>query len=85
MFSSIFLPLSKIKFQPRCHANAFSPHCRKFFKGTHVLMREVEVCQAPEMTFRPAQSKVLTPDGEIIGQAPISVSVLSGKLKVFDS
>ena len=48
-------------------------------------MREVEVCQAPEMTFRPAQSKVLTPDGEIIGQAPISVSVLSGKLKVFDS
>jgi len=57
----------------------------KIFKGTHVDMAEVEVYQAREMTFRPGELKVLTPDGEIIGQTPITVTVLPGHIQVFDS
>jgi len=57
----------------------------KIFKGTHVHMPDVETFQAREMRFHPNQAKVLTPDGEIIGQTPITVSVLGGKLQVFDS
>jgi diacylglycerol kinase (ATP) len=57
----------------------------KIFKGTHVQMPEVETFKAREMQFKPALPKVLTPDGEITGHTPISVSVLSGKLRIFDS
>lgn len=57
----------------------------KIFNGTHVHMPEVEVFQARELQFRPAVSKTLTPDGEITGHTPITVSVLPGKLRVFDS
>jgi diacylglycerol kinase (ATP) len=56
----------------------------KIFSGTHVHLPEVEVFRAREMRFRPAVSKILTPDGEITGRTPISVSVLPGKLRVFD-
>jgi diacylglycerol kinase family enzyme len=57
----------------------------KIFKGTHVHMSDVETFQAREMRFQPQEARVLTPDGEITGQTPISVSVLAGKLQVFDS
>ena len=57
----------------------------KIFKGTHVAMPEVEVYKAREMSFRPAVRKCLTPDGEIIGQTPITVTVLPGHLRVFGS
>jgi len=57
----------------------------KIFKGTHVNMQEVETFKAKEMSFRPAVSKILTPDGEITGNTPISVSVLPGKIRVFDA
>jgi YegS/Rv2252/BmrU family lipid kinase len=57
----------------------------KIFKGTHVHMSEVETFRAKEMQFRPAVSKMLTPDGEITGHTPITVSVLPGKIRVFDS
>lgn len=56
----------------------------KIFRGTHVHLPEVEVFRAREMRFRPAASKMLTPDGEISGCTPIIVSVLPGKLSVFD-
>lgn len=57
----------------------------KIFKGTHVQMEEVETFRAKALQFRPAVSKILTPDGEIIGHTPISVSVLPGKIRVFGS
>ena len=57
----------------------------KIFKGTHVHMPEVETFTAREMEFRPAVSKMLTPDGEITGHTPIRVSVLPGRIRIFDS
>ncbi len=57
----------------------------KIFKGTHIYIPEIETFKAKEMTFKPAISKILTPDGEIVGNTPISVTVLPGKIKVFDS
>jgi diacylglycerol kinase (ATP) len=57
----------------------------KIFKGTHIHMPEVETFTAREMQFRPAHSKILTPDGEINGQTPIMVSVLPGKIPIFDT
>jgi diacylglycerol kinase (ATP) len=57
----------------------------KIFKGTHIHMPEVETFIAREIQFRPVNAKILTPDGEITGQTPIAVSVLPGKLKIFDA
>jgi diacylglycerol kinase (ATP) len=57
----------------------------KIFKGTHIQMPEVETFTAREMQFRPEHSKILTPDGEITGQTPITVSILPGKISVFNS
>ena len=57
----------------------------KLFKGTHIQMPEVETYTARQMVFKPAEPKVLSPDGEIFGCSPIRVSVLPGKLKVFDT
>ena len=57
----------------------------KIFKGTHIHIPEIETFRAREMTFRPAVTKIVTPDGEIFGSTPLSVSVLAGKIKVFDS
>lgn len=36
------------------------------------------------MIFRPAEPKVLTPDGEILGCTPMRISILPGKVTVFD-
>ncbi|MDA8142119.1 MAG: diacylglycerol kinase family lipid kinase [Desulfobacteraceae bacterium] len=55
----------------------------KLYKGTHLQLPEVETFTGRRMSFRPARSKVLTPDGEILGRTPIQVSVLPGKLRIF--
>lgn len=55
----------------------------KIFTGAHLRMAEVEHFLARKATFRPATAKTLTPDGEIIGATPITVSVLPGSLQVF--
>jgi len=55
----------------------------KIFTGSHLCMAEVEHFLASKATFRPATAKALTPDGEIIGATPITVSVLPGSLQVF--
>jgi YegS/Rv2252/BmrU family lipid kinase len=57
----------------------------KIFKGTHIHIPEIETFRAREMRFQPAVKKSLTPDGEIAGHTPIAVSVLPGKIRVFDS
>ncbi len=55
----------------------------KIFKGTHLQMQEVEHFTARNMTFRTTPAKALTPDGEIAGSTPISISVLPGKIRIF--
>lgn len=55
----------------------------KIFTGAHLRMPEVEHFVARKMSFRPSAAKALTPDGEIIGATPITVSVLPGALQVF--
>ena len=56
----------------------------KIFKGTHIDMPEVETFQTARAVFRPCFPKSLTPDGELTGATPITVSVQPGKIKVFD-
>jgi diacylglycerol kinase (ATP) len=56
----------------------------KIYKGTHVQMPEVETFRASRAVFRPAVPKGLTPDGESIGSTPITISVLPGKIRIFD-
>jgi len=56
----------------------------KIFTGTHVQMPEVEIFKAREMRFLPAAEKILTPDGEITGHTPITVSLIPRRLRVFD-
>ena len=46
-------------------------------------MPEVETFTAREMQFTPSLEKILTPDGEITGRTPITVSVLPGKLSIY--
>jgi YegS/Rv2252/BmrU family lipid kinase len=55
----------------------------KIFMGTHLRMKEVEHFTGKTMTFRTEPAKVLTPDGEMVGTTPISVTVLPGKIRVF--
>ena len=55
----------------------------KIFTGAHLRMPEVEHFVARKASFRPSATKALTPDGEIIGATPITVSVLPGSLQVF--
>jgi len=55
----------------------------KIFTGAHLRMPEVEHFVAQKASFRPAAVKALTPDGEIIGATPITVSVLPAALRVF--
>lgn len=56
----------------------------KIFKGTHIYIPQVETFQGREMSFSPAISKVLTPDGEITGNTPVTVTVCPGKIRIFD-
>ena len=55
------------------------------FRGKHLKLQEVETFSGRRMRFQPALPKALTPDGEIAGATPITVSVLPGKVRVFDS
>lgn len=55
----------------------------RIFKGTHLQMPEVEHFTGKRMSFHTTPAKVLTPDGEIVGATPITVTVLPGKIKVF--
>lgn len=57
----------------------------RIFQGTHLKLKEVETFSGKTMQFHPTTDKALTPDGEIAGTTPISVSVLPGKVRVFDS
>ncbi|MDZ7723676.1 MAG: diacylglycerol kinase family protein [candidate division KSB1 bacterium] len=57
----------------------------RIFKGTHIHIPEITTFKARDMTFYSDISKILTPDGEIFGNTPLSVSVVPGKIRVFDA
>ncbi|MBN1999753.1 diacylglycerol kinase family lipid kinase [candidate division KSB1 bacterium] len=57
----------------------------KIFKGTHIYIPQVETFTGRQMSFLPDTAKILTPDGEITGHTPITVSVLPGKIRIFDT
>jgi YegS/Rv2252/BmrU family lipid kinase len=55
----------------------------KLFKGTHLQLPEAETFKARKIVARPEIPKILTPDGEIKGHTPITVTVLPQKVKIF--
>ena len=55
----------------------------KIFTGEHVQMDEVETFQARRIEVETDVSKVLTPDGELIGITPFEVDCLAGAVEVF--
>ncbi|MCI0515461.1 diacylglycerol kinase family lipid kinase [candidate division KSB1 bacterium] len=55
----------------------------KIFDGTHLDIPECEFYQAKQIIARPATPKILTPDGEVRGFTPITVSVLPQKIAMF--
>ncbi len=57
----------------------------KIFKGTHIHIPQIETFKGRNMRFVPETEKILTPDGEITGHTPVSVSVLPGKIRIFDA
>lgn len=56
----------------------------KIFNGTHINLPEVEIFKAQNIRMKTDSPKILTPDGEIRGTTPLSVTVLPKKLQVFD-
>jgi len=55
----------------------------KLFKGTHVLLPEVETFRGSCIKAVTDEPKILTPDGEIIGTTPIEVKMLTHKISMF--
>lgn len=55
------------------------------FRGEHVRYDEVETFRARRISVATEQSKILSPDGELIGTTPAEVSCLHRALRVFSS
>ncbi len=55
----------------------------RIFKGTHVELPQVETFQIRQLTIRTEKPRLLTPDGELLGQSPVSIQCLPGALEVF--
>jgi YegS/Rv2252/BmrU family lipid kinase len=55
----------------------------KIFTGEHISLDEVETFQASHIKIQADESKVLTPDGELVGITPVEVRCLPGAIEVF--
>jgi len=55
----------------------------KIFTGTHVKMKEVECFKAKKIKVETNPQKLLTPDGQLVGNTPIEIECYSKKLEVF--
>jgi YegS/Rv2252/BmrU family lipid kinase len=55
----------------------------KIFTGEHVHLNEVETFQAKHIRIDANESKVLTPDGELIGITPVEIKCLPRAIEVF--
>lgn len=55
----------------------------KIFTGEHVKLKEVECFKARKIKVETVPQKLLTPDGQLIGNTPIEIECFSKKLEVF--
>jgi len=55
----------------------------KIFTGDHIYLDEVETYQAKHITIHSDESKVLTPDGELVGITPVEIKCLPQAIEVF--
>jgi diacylglycerol kinase (ATP) len=55
----------------------------KIFKGTHVTMKEVETFRARHIKMETVPPKLLTPDGQLMGNTPIEVECIKQAIEVF--
>jgi diacylglycerol kinase (ATP) len=55
----------------------------KVFTGEHVNLEEVETFQARHIKITTDKPKVLTPDGEVIGESPVEVDCLEKAVEIF--
>jgi YegS/Rv2252/BmrU family lipid kinase len=55
----------------------------KIFTGEHIYLDEVETFQASQIKILTDVSKVLTPDGELIGITPVEIICLPRAIEVF--
>jgi YegS/Rv2252/BmrU family lipid kinase len=54
----------------------------KVFTGEHIHLKEVETFRANKLTLKSQPTKVLTPDGELLGLTPIEVKCLPKAIEV---
>jgi diacylglycerol kinase (ATP) len=54
----------------------------KVFTGTHGTMEEVETFRARHLKIQTSPTKILTPDGQLMGSTPIEVECLSGAIDI---
>jgi YegS/Rv2252/BmrU family lipid kinase len=55
----------------------------KIFTGEHIYLDEVETFQAQKIKIHSDVSKVLTPDGELMGITPVEIECLPSAIEVF--
>lgn len=55
----------------------------KIFTGEHIKMREVESIRAKKIKIETQPEKLLTPDGQLIGNTPIEIECLPKAIEVF--
>ncbi|MFA5803062.1 MAG: diacylglycerol kinase family protein [Melioribacteraceae bacterium] len=55
----------------------------KIFTGEHVKLKKVECFKARKIKVETVPQKLLTPDGQLIGNTPIEIECYSKKLEVF--
>jgi len=55
----------------------------KIFTGEHIHMEEVETFQTNKLTIESDVTKILTPDGELLGITPVQIECLPQAIEVF--
>ncbi len=55
----------------------------KIFTGEHIFVEDVETFQGKNVLIKTSDNKELTPDGEILGVSPTTISCLHNAIEVF--
>lgn len=55
----------------------------KIFTGEHIHINEIETFKAKEIKIESDETKVLTPDGELLGTTPVEIKCLKHAIEVF--
>ncbi len=55
----------------------------KIFDGSYIQSEFVNYYQAPEVAFTTNHQKIVSPDGEIMGELPVKINVLPKAIKIF--